>query len=90
MMNRIFRLLALTTLALGLITANAAAQNVNYILQSPSLAQAQAACQTYGLTMIRTIHAPDTYLVQVSSSVLPQNLSDWVKDDRNVKRLQPS
>ncbi len=90
-MNRILRLLVLAGLALGVCPSKGSAQNVsNYILQSPNLAQAQAACQTYGLTMVSTLHAPDTYLVQVSSALSPDYLAQATQGDPNVKHLQQS
>ncbi len=88
-MNRLTKLLTLTALALALTPSGTRAQNVNtFILQSPTLAQAQAVCQRYGLTMISTVHSPDTYLVQVSASVDPHSLADWTKDDPNVKHIE--
>lgn len=88
-MNRLCKIFACAALALALNPSNIRAQNVNtYILQSPSLAQAQAACQRYGMTLVSTIHSPDTYLVQVSASVDPKSLADWTDDDPNVKHIE--
>jgi hypothetical protein len=90
-MNRFLKLLSIAALVAGALPRNASAQNVNnYILQSPTPAQAQAACQTYGLTMLSTIHAPDTYLVQASSAVPPAVLTQWTNGDPNVQHLQPN
>ena len=62
------RILILALLAVSVSPLPSPAQQQNsYILQSPSLAQAQAVCQKYGMTLISTIHDPDTYLVQVSA-----------------------
>ena len=88
-MNAFYKMLALAALTFALTPEIVTAQNTNtYILQSPSLAQAQAVCQKYGLTMVSTVHSPDTYLVQVSSSVDPKNLSKWMEDDDNVKSIE--
>jgi len=88
-MNRISKTLALATLAFAISPVIATAQNTNtFILQSPSLAQAQAVCQKYGLTMVSTVHSPDTYLVQVSASIDPRNLSKWMEDDDDVKSIE--
>ena len=88
-MNRFSKLLALATLTFAISPLKAGAQNINtFILQSPSLAQAQAVCQKYGLTMVSTLHSPDTYLVQVSASVDPKRLADWMDDDDNVKSIE--
>jgi subtilisin family serine protease len=83
------RILILALLAVSVSPLPSPAQQQNsYILQSPSLAQAQAVCQKYGMTLISTIHDPDTYLVQVSASVDPKSLSDWTDDDPNVKHIE--
>src|SRR5579862_7780025 len=80
-MKRFARFAAIAALALGAFVTNASAQNTfNYILRSPSAAQAQAACQTYGLTMVRTIHAPDIYLVQPSSAIDPRTMGSAVSE----------
>jgi subtilisin family serine protease len=88
-MMRFLRLLILVLLACGIAPEQASAQNKhNYILQSPSLAQAQAACQTYGMVLVNTIRTPDTYLVQVSSAIPPNVLQKWVEHDLNVQHLE--
>jgi Subtilase family len=88
-MKKILRLLVLASLALGLCASKSSAQNVSsYILESPTLAQAQAACQTYGLTMVSTLHNPDVYLVQSSASVSQDTLKQLTAGDPNVKHLQ--
>jgi hypothetical protein len=88
-MRRISRIAAIAALALAAFVTNASAQNTfNYILRSPSAAQAQAACQTYGLTMVRTIHAPDIYLVQASSAIDPRTMVQWSQNDPNVTKIQ--
>lgn len=90
-MNWVNKLLAAAFLAFAFVPLKASAQNVNnYILQSPGWAQAQAACQTYGLTMVSTIHSPDTYLVVASAAVPPNTLTQWTNGDPNVKHLQVS
>jgi subtilisin family serine protease len=73
-----------------LIAPGLYAQNVNnyYILQSPSLAQAQAVCQRYSLTMVSTIRQPDTYLVELTAAVPPETLKSWVKNDPDVSHLE--
>ncbi len=87
-MKLISKILILGALALILSPFNAAAQSTNtYILQSPSLGQAQIVCQTYGMTMLSTIRTPDTFLVQMSASVPPDTLKQWVKNDPNVKHI---
>jgi Subtilase family len=88
-MKRFSRIAAIGFLALGLFATRVSAQNTfNYILRSPSLAQAQAACQTYGLTMVRTIHEPDIYLVQASGAIDPRTMVQWAQNDPNVSRIQ--
>jgi hypothetical protein len=87
-MKRVLRSLVLAGLALGVCASKSSAQNVsNYILESPSLAQAQTACQTYGLTMVRTLHNPDVYLVQSGTPLSEDNLKQLVAGDPNVKHL---
>ena len=91
-MNRLYKLLIIAGLAFALNPSRLCADNgqnaYTYILQTPSLAQAQAICLKYGLTLLSTVHSPDTYLVQVSASVDPRNLADWMKDDPDVKHLE--
>jgi subtilisin family serine protease len=89
-MKQLLRFLVISSLTLTWFASKTSAQSVNnYILQSPSLAQAETACQTYGMTMVRTIQTPDTYLVQVSAAVPPNVLQQWVQHDPNVQNLQP-
>jgi subtilisin family serine protease len=88
-MIRLYKVLILAALAFALNPSSAAAQNINtYILQSPSLSQAQTVCQKYGLTLVSTIHSPDTYLVQLSASVDPKSLADWMENDADVKHIE--
>lgn len=88
-MSKLLKTLALAVLALALNPSKAGAQDTyQYILQSPSLAQAQAVCQRYGMTLVSTVHSPDTYLVQVSASVDPRSLGEWTKDDPDVKHIE--
>ena len=90
-MTRLVKFLVPAFLTLLLLPSAASAGNSDYnayILRSPGLAQAQAACQTYGMTLLSTIHAPDTYLVQVSGSVPPGILKKWVEHDPNVLQLE--
>jgi hypothetical protein len=89
-MNKLCKLLASGLLAVSLLPSGArAAANVNtYILQSSTLAEAQAACQKYGMTLISTIRDPGTYLVQVSAAVDPNQLVGWVDADPNVQSLE--
>jgi subtilisin family serine protease len=76
-------------LALVLFPWSTPAQNVNnYILQSPNRGAAEAACHTYGMTILSTIRKPDTYLVQVSAAVPPNVLQQWVQHDPNVNHLE--
>jgi hypothetical protein len=83
--SRFAVILALAFLA---FPAHVSAQNANYyILQSPSLAAAQAACQTYGFTMVSTVHAPDTFMVAVSSVYTLDQVKGWTKGDPNVKNI---
>lgn len=75
--------------SLAFFTSNTFAQSINsYILESPSLAQAQRACATYGLTMVSTIRQPDTYRVQLSAAVPPGVLQQWVHGDANVSHIE--
>jgi subtilisin family serine protease len=88
-MKSVLRLLVFVGLALGLCAPKSSAQNVTtYILESPTLAQAQAACQTYGLTMVSTLHNPDVFLVQSSASLSTDTLKQLTANDPNVKHLQ--
>jgi len=74
-----------------MLAVHTSAQNVNYfILQSPNLADAQAACQTYGLSLVSTIQSPDTYLVAASSAYTLQELQSWSVGDPNVRRIEPN
>jgi subtilisin family serine protease len=88
-MKLFYRLFLLfSSLTLMLLPANTWAQNVNYyILQSPNLADAQAACQNYGFTMVSTIKAPDTYLVAASPDYTLAQLRAWTQGDPNVKNI---
>jgi hypothetical protein len=89
-MKRFLQFVVFSSLTLTCLASKTSAQSVNnYILQSPSLAQAQTACQTYGLTMVSTIRQPDTYLVQLSAAVPFNILQQWVQHDPNVQNLQP-
>ena len=84
-----FRLLLISSFTLTWLASETSAQSANsYILHSSSLTQAQAACQTYGLTMVSTIRQPDTYLVQLTTAVPPTVLQQWVHGDGNVKHLE--
>ena len=88
-MKQGWKLTILLGLALALFPFSTPAQNVhNYILQSPDRGRAQAACQTYGMTIVGTIRDPDTYLVQVSGAVPPSVLQQWVQHDPNVHHLE--
>jgi subtilisin family serine protease len=80
-------IILLSALLLGPLLTRAQQQNT-FILESPSLAQAQIACQTYGMTLVGVIHNPDTYLVQVSASIDPRSLAEWTKNDPNVKHIE--
>ena len=89
-MNKSLKMVAVGVLAIALYAGTAAAQSStnSYILRSPGPAQAQAACQTYGLTMVRTIHAPDVYLVQASNTIDPNILAQMTHGDPNVGHIQ--
>jgi subtilisin family serine protease len=88
-MKQLIKFLLVGSLTLTWFASKTSAQNANaYILQSPSLTQAQAACQTYGMTMVRTIRQPDTYLVQLTTVVPPAVLQQWVHSDPNVRHLE--
>lgn len=83
------RLLIILALAVIALPISISAQNASYyILQSPNMADAQAACQNYGFTMVSTIHAPDTYLVAMSSNYTVDQIKAWTKGDPNVKNLE--
>jgi Subtilase family len=89
MMNRVYKFMGLAALVLVLSPLNGSAQNVtNYILQSPSLVQAQAACQTYSMTFVSIVRDPGTYLVQTSSAVSSEFLIESVEGDPNVIKLE--
>ena len=73
----------LALLALLVIPMRTWSQQQNsYILESPSLAVAQAACQKYGMALVSIIHSPDTFLVQISASAIRDHL-------RNGRRTTP-
>ena len=87
-MKPVLQFLLLGWLTLVLAPANTWAQNANYyILQSPNLADAQAACQNYGLTLVSTIHAPDTFLVAATPNYTLDQLKAWTQGDPNVKNI---
>ena len=89
------RWLSLALLACGIAPWQASAQGTTntYILQSPSLAQAQTACRAglltlRAMTLVSMIRMPDTYLVEVSAAVPPSVLQQWVQHDPNVQHLE--
>jgi subtilisin family serine protease len=87
-MKQLYRLLLFASLTLISLPANTWAQNANfYILQSPNLSDAQAACQNYGFRMVSTVHAPDTYLVAASPTYTLEQLKAWTQGDPNVKNI---
>src|SRR3989442_4425851 len=57
-------LLGFIILQAALLPLQAAAGTNNYLLESPSPTQAQAACQLYGFQMVKSLGA-DVYLVQI-------------------------
>jgi hypothetical protein len=82
------RFVVILALAFVSLAPQATAQSANYyILQSPNLADAQAACQTYGFTMVSTVHTPDTFMVAVSSVYTLDQVKGWTKGDPNVKNI---
>lgn len=88
-MTQLLRLFVVSSLTLTWFVSESPAQNANtYILVSPNLTQAQAACQTYGMSMVSTIRQPDTYLVQLTTAVPSAVLQQWVQGDPNVKHLE--
>jgi len=88
-MKQVSKLLLAGFLALTWFASKTPAQSVfTYILQSPNLTQAQAACATYGMTIVGTIRPPDTYLVEVSTAVPPSLLQQWMHGDPRVKHLE--
>jgi subtilisin family serine protease len=87
-MKQLYRLLLFASLTLISLPANTWAQSPNfYILQSPNLADAQAACQNYGFTMVSTVHAPDTFLVAAGPGYTLDQLKAWTQGDPNVKNI---
>src|SRR5713226_4971518 len=80
-------LLGLLILQAALLPLQAAAGTNSYLLESPTPAQAQAACLRYGFQMVRSL-GDDVYLVQLSDAVSPDLLKQWVKGDPNVKDLE--
>jgi hypothetical protein len=87
---KLFRMTFFLLAILAIPVLSSAQQPNTFILESPSLTQAQAACQRYGLTLLSVIHAPDTYLVQASDGVDPKSLAEWTKDDPDVKHVEPN
>src|SRR5437879_13042616 len=82
--KRFLILLGFIILQAALLPLRAAAGTNNYLLESPSPAQAQAACQRSGFQMVKSLGA-DVYLVQVSNAVSPNLLKQKVQDDPSVK-----
>ncbi len=80
--------LGVLVLLAALLPAQAAAGTNSYMLRSPSAAQAQAACQRYGLQMVRNLNGRDVYLVKASDSLPPDQLKQWVKGDSDVKNIE--
>ena len=82
------RFAIILALAVLVFPTHVGAQSATYyILQSPNLADAQAACQTYGFTMVSTVHAPDTFMVAVSPVYTLDQVKAWTKGDPNVKNI---
>jgi subtilisin family serine protease len=91
--NTLWKMVAFLALVLILLPSSVPAQDLNlntYILQSPSLGQAQAVCQKYGMTLVSTIREPGLYLVQASPSVQSEWLTRWTKDDADVQQIEPN
>jgi len=86
--KRILLWLGTLILQVALVPVQAAAGTNAYILRSPSAAQAQAACQRYGLQIVRNLGDKGVYLVQGSDAVPPDLLKQWVKGDPDVKNLE--
>lgn len=87
-MKSYWKFLILLGLASALSPWSTPAQNLNnYILESPNRGAAEAACHTYGMTIVSTIRQPDTYLVQVSGAIPADVLHQWVEHDPNVNHL---
>jgi subtilisin family serine protease len=61
----------------------------NYLLQSPSAAQAQEVCQRYGFQMVRPLNTTDLFLVSASSPIPPGQLKQLIQGDANIKQLEP-
>ncbi|PYU30792.1 MAG: hypothetical protein DMG28_17445 [Acidobacteria bacterium] len=80
-------LLGFIILQAALLPLSAAAGTNSYLLESPTPAQAQAACLRYGFQMVRSLSG-DVYLVQISDAVSPDLLKQLVKDDPDVKNLE--
>ncbi|MBI3664389.1 MAG: S8 family serine peptidase [Acidobacteria bacterium] len=80
--------MGILVLMAALVPTQAVAQNVRYILRSPSASQAQAACQRYGWQMVRNLDKPDIFLIVGSDAVPFETLKQWVKDDPDVKNLE--
>lgn len=88
-MKTIYKLLFFAFLLIVLWPANGSAQGSNtYILQSPSLAQAQSVCQRYGMTFVTIIRDPGTYLVQANGYANLDQLQDLIGNDPNVVGLE--
>src|SRR2546428_6802272 len=85
--KRFLILLGFIILQAALLPLHAAAGTNNYLLESPSPAQAQAACQRYGFQMVKSLGA-DVYLVQVSDAVSPD--LHQINIDRKSTRLNSS
>jgi Subtilase family len=88
-MKSFYKIMILAVFMFLLLPSNSSAQNYDtYILQSPNLAQAQAVCQMYGMTLLSTIHDPGTYLVQLNAYMTSDQLHDLVERDPNVGGLE--
>ena len=89
-MSKFAKIMTLVILTFMLLPTRAAADSDGhtFILQSPSLVQAQAVCQKYGLTFVSTLRDPGLYLVQGSESVQLDTLAEWTKGDGDVQAIE--
>ena len=88
-MSKVRKILTLVILAFILLPVSSPAQDGRtYILQSPSLAQAQGVCQRYGFTFVSTVRDPGLYLVQASASIQLDTLTQWTRGDGDVQAIE--
>jgi len=78
----------LLLLAVAIFPLQATAGTIRYLLRTPTMAQAQAVCQRYGLQFVGNLGHPDVFLVEASDALPAEVLKQWVKNDKDVEHLE--